>query len=45
MSKKNNKLSVIDKSKLDWDKYKTATGSSEELAHQKKNGYVIKKKG
>eukprot|EP00026_Physarum_polycephalum_P004427 Phypoly_transcript_04446.p2 GENE.Phypoly_transcript_04446~~Phypoly_transcript_04446.p2 ORF type:complete len:257 (-),score=85.96 Phypoly_transcript_04446:141-911(-) len=42
MSKKSNKLSVMDKSKLDWDKYKTATGSNEELAHQKKNGYLEK---
>jgi Bucentaur or craniofacial development len=37
---KKNKLSVMDKSKLDWDKYKTATGSSDELAHHKKNGCV-----
>jgi len=41
LGKKKN-LSVLDKSKLDWDKFKTATGTSEELAHQKKNGYLEK---
>lgn len=35
---KKSKLSVLDKSKLDWNKFKTTTGTSEELAHHKKNG-------
>jgi len=42
LSGKKKQMSVLDKSKLDWNKFKTTTGITNELEHHKKNGYLEK---
>ena len=41
LSGKKKQISVLDKSKLDWNKFKTSTGITDELEKHKKNGYLF----